>query len=69
MPINLAEMKSIILQGLTITEGDKKYTMVEANKFMFQRVAEEIAYYNSLSEKEKEDYDALTLGMMPRIPR
>lgn len=54
---------------MTATPKELAEDKRKTDEAMAKAGAEERARYDALSDQEKADYDALTVGMMPRLRR
>jgi hypothetical protein len=75
MPVGLSNIGTIIRAGLEfqarIAAGDPAALaeQEEGRRVLAAKAAAERAHYDALSPEERREYDALTLGMMPRLAR
>ncbi|MGH7749168.1 MAG: hypothetical protein ACREQ5_31050 [Candidatus Dormibacteria bacterium] len=69
MPINLREIRDAILPALHMTPAQQAAAKQAYDRDIAEKAAKELAYYNSLTEEGKREYDDMSEGMMPRLPR
>lgn len=65
--VNLSNMRNILMVGLRMTPEERAAAKAKSDAHDAAAGAKEHAYYLSLSDAERQEYDDLTYSMMPRL--